>query len=61
MGCLTAFETVTKATLSLALVISRAHCPLPAAGSGVLPGEVVFSALRGQHVGAQGRCRSEQD
>lgn len=61
MGCLTAFENATKAKLSLALVISSAHCPLSAAGSGVLPGEVVFSALWRQHVGAEGRRRSEQD
>lgn len=34
-------------------------CILPVTGGGVLPSEVVLSALRGQHLGAEGRCRSE--
>lgn len=45
MGFLTAFVSIIKAKLGLSLVFFSANSPLPAAGSGVLPGEVVFSAL----------------
>ena len=45
IGCLTAFVHIIKAKLGLALVFSSANSSLPAAGSGVLLGEVVLSAL----------------
>lgn len=54
MGFLAAFVNITKTELGLALVFCSANSPLPAAGGGVLPGEVVLSALRGQHLGAEG-------
>lgn len=54
MGFLAAFVNITKTEFGLALVFCSANSPLPAAGGGVLPGEVVLSALRGQHLGAEG-------
>lgn len=47
MGSLSAFVNIIKAELGLALVFCSANIPLPAAGGGVLPGEVVLSAIRG--------------
>lgn len=45
MGFLAAFVNIVKAEPGLALVFSSANFTLPAAGGGVLPGEVVLSAL----------------
>lgn len=45
MGFLAAFVNIIKAELGLTLVFSSANFTLPAAGGGVLPGEVVLSAL----------------
>lgn len=61
MGFLAAFVNIVKAKLGLTLVFFSANPPLLVTGSGVLPGEVVLSALWRQHLGAEGRCRSEQD
>lgn len=61
IGYIAGFEIFTKAKHGLALVFSSAHSSLLAAGSGVLPGEVVLTAVRGQHLGVEGRRRSEQD
>lgn len=55
MGFLAAFVNIIKAVLGLALVFSSTHFALPAAGGGVLPREVVLSAVRGQHLGTEGR------
>lgn len=59
MGFLAAFVNIVKTELGLALVFCSPHSSLTAAGGGVLPGEVVLSALRGQHLGAEGRRGSE--
>lgn len=45
MGFLAAFVNIIKAELDLALVFSSINSSLPPAGGGVLPGEVVLSAL----------------
>lgn len=45
IGSLAAFVNIIKAELGLALVFFSANSFLPAAGGGVLPGEVVLSAL----------------
>lgn len=45
MGFLAAFVNIIKAELGLALVFCSSNSPLPAAGGGVLSGEVVLSAL----------------
>lgn len=45
MGFLSAFVNIIKAELGLALVFFSAYFTLLAAGGGVLPGEVVLSAL----------------
>lgn len=60
MGSLAAFVGVIKkkkkTLLGLARVFFRsADSPVrAAAGGGVLPGEVVLAAVRGQHLGAEG-------
>lgn len=54
MGLLTAFVNIMKKELGLALVFYSVNSPLPVAGGGLLPGEVVFLAVRGQHLGAKG-------
>lgn len=45
MGLLAASVNIIKAELGLTLVFCSANSSLSAAGGGVLPGEVVLSAL----------------
>lgn len=45
MGYLSVFDDSIKAKPGFALVFSSSNSPLPAAGSGVLPGKVVLSAV----------------
>lgn len=56
MGFLAAFVNIIKTEPwpCSSQCFCSANSPLPAAGGGVLPGEVVLSALRGQHLGAEG-------
>lgn len=61
MGFLSGFVDINKAELGLYVVFSSINSSLPCTGGGVLPGKMVFSAVRGQHLGVKGRRRSEQD
>lgn len=54
IGLLAAFVNIIKTELGLALVFYSVNSPLSVAGGGLLPGEVVFLAIRGQHLGAKG-------
>lgn len=60
IGLLAAFVNIIKTEFGLALLIfSIDNSPLPFAGGGLLPGEVVFFAIRGQHLGAKRWCGSK--
>lgn len=54
IGLLAAFVNIIKTEFGLALIFYTDKSPLPVAGGGLLPGEVVFLAIRGQHLGAKG-------